>query len=46
MAEKYYNKDDLSEMHRRITTVDNAGQSDVDQVGELSTGNRDQNLEN
>ncbi len=25
MAEKYYNKEDLSEMHRRITTVDNAG---------------------
>ena len=25
MAEKYYNKEDLSEMHRSITTVDNAG---------------------
>jgi len=41
MAEKYYNKEDLSEMHRRITTVDNAGKSEGDEVGNISTANKE-----
>jgi hypothetical protein len=46
MAEKYYNKEDLSEMQRRITTVDVAAASDGTEIGPISTAPKEVSLDN